>query len=123
MITNKISEALDPKKNKLSAGDRQLCNKLLTDLTSPKYKTRYFDSIPLGDIFSALKRRNIIVLDSDGTPWSGMLLGVRGQETFEIAFGNNKDEEGFYIPIDNSVLWMSWYKMQSGRYEIVVYVS
>ena len=70
----------------------------------------YFDEIPLSDIFDVVRRNIGEVVQEDGTPWSGILCGREGNSIFGIA--------GFA-----SCLRLSWYRMQSGRYEIVVYVS
>ncbi len=103
----------------LKAPMRRELTKLLSDLISPKFKTRYFPKIPLDDISKILATKNVHIMQEDNTPWSGFLMGARGNESFALAFkiGNR------YVPINNSVLVLSWYKMQSGNYEINAYVS
>jgi hypothetical protein len=62
----------------------------------------------------------------DRTEWSGFFAGEKGKTIIEIGFENSGEEVNdikTYIPIQNSSLSLSWYKMDSGRYEIVVYVG
>ena len=71
----------------------------------------YFPSIPLDLIFKIVEiGLESKIVDEDGTPWSGLLLGDNSHTTFNI---RNK----------RYVLYLSWYKMQSGNYEIVAYIS
>jgi hypothetical protein len=71
----------------------------------------YFPSIPLDLIFMIVETGfESKIIDADGTFWSGFLLGDNSNTTFKI-----KDRK--------YVLFLSWYKMPSGNYEIVAYVS
>jgi hypothetical protein len=70
----------------------------------------YFDAIPLSDIFDVIRRHSGEPVQEDGTPWSGFLCGTEGTAIIGIS--------GF-----RSCLRIDWYKMPSGRYEVVVYVS
>lgn len=70
----------------------------------------YFPSIPLNLIFAIVENHADIVVQEDGRPWSGFLLGDDSHTVFQIR--NRK-----YF------LHLSWYKMPSGNYEIVSYVS
>jgi hypothetical protein len=71
----------------------------------------YFSSIPLNLIFSIVEIGfESKIIDEDGTPWSGLLLGNNSHTTFDI-----RDRK--------YVLFLSWYRMPSGNYEIVAYVS
>lgn len=80
-------------------------------------KATYFESIPLSLIQEALKPFNLMICDEEGNPWEGLLCGREAHEIFSIA-----DTEGKGI-ITNTSLSLSWYKMTSGRYEIVGYIS
>lgn len=97
---------------------RKKINKELTDFT---YNT-YFSQIPLKDIENILKKYNIILLQEDYTKWSGILLGNHSSTTFEIA-DNTTIDGNFYKPYKNCLLVLSWYKLESGRYEILIYIS
>jgi hypothetical protein len=79
-------------------------NKALAPLNSG-----YHDIIPLFHIFEVVKEAGEVVQE-DGTPWSGFLCGEQGRCTFDI--------EGVKFH-----LFLSWYQMPSGRYEITTYVS
>jgi|WetSurSiteA1Bulk_404760.scaffolds.fasta_scaffold09720_2 hypothetical protein len=70
----------------------------------------YHPEIPLFHIFEIVRAYAGEVVQEDGTPWSGFLCGENGNCTFDIA--NVK----FH-------LFLSWYTMPSGNYEITVYVS
>jgi len=56
-----------------------------------------------------------------GEEFEGFLLGNNSRTTFEIAI-NEKDQYNSFVPFDNANLSVSWYKMQSGRYEINAYI-
>lgn len=70
----------------------------------------YYSAIPLDLIFRCVEHWAGRVVDEDGTPWNGLLLGDDSHTSFAI--------EGRKL-----WLWLSWYKMPSGNYEIVAYVS
>ena len=78
-------------------------------------KQTFFDSIPLKDLFDALKEHGMIVIQEDGTPWSGLLCGEIGDANFDLQMNGE--------PINNAVLCIQWYKMASGRYEVCGYLS
>lgn len=81
-------------------------NRALNTLTSGKY----FESIPLDQIFSIVRNHAGEVVDVDGTPWSGILCGEN--ETAHFSIRNFTRQ-----------LHLSWYRMPSGRYEVTVYIS
>ena len=72
----------------------------------------YWNEIPLKEIFEALTENGMSAVQEDGTPWSGILCGESSCTTIKVT-GNK------------AVKWLqlAWYKMQSGRYEINVYLS
>jgi hypothetical protein len=70
----------------------------------------YFSEIPLDVIFYIVRDHAGQVVQEDGTPWSGLLCGDEGNTRFAI------EGRKFF-------LYLSWYKMNSGNYEIVAYVS
>jgi len=78
----------------------------------------FFYEIPLSDINEALHSRGFMLWDSDGKePWSGILCGTN--ETVDFGLATIKKDE-----VINSMLRLSWYRRpESGRYEIVVYIS
>lgn len=98
---------------------RKQVNKKLTSFTYNKY----FSSIPIKEISNILKSENIIILQEDNREWSGFLVGNDSNDTFTIGDISSKKDDDSYIPYKNALLSMSWYKMSSGRYEIVVYVT
>lgn len=114
-----IREAAGPR---LNSGTKSKINRQLTDLTSPGHKTRYFNKIPLRDIQAILNQHGVVMLQEDNTPWAGLLLGDSHEDSFTLAPAN-LDPNPQYEPYMNAMLRLSWHKMQSGRYEIVTYVS
>jgi hypothetical protein len=86
-------------------------NKLLSKMTT----NVYFDSIPLEAVFKVMEQFGVIIIQEDGSPWSGFITGAQGQANFDMGWEGR--------PIKNASLSMSWYKMPSGRYEIVAYVA
>ena len=89
-------------------------------------KKTYFKEIPLQPLFDILKKFNVIVIQEDFTPWSGILTGGV-KETEQIYFTlawNEKDERNFYSQvIPDAKLALSYYKMPSGKYEVISYVT
>ncbi len=84
---------------------RNAINKALTTINHT-----YHPSIPLTAIFEIVKNHAGQVVDVDGTPWSGFLCGDDSNCTFDI--------EGSKIH-----LYLAWYRMPSGNYEITAYAS
>ena len=109
----------------LSPKIKKKVNKALNSLTINKH----FDSIPLNDIKRILEQADIILLQEDGTPWSGFLLGDNA--TASIVVGDKNDVVksygdsiiAVYRPFTNTSLQLSWYRMPSGKFEVSVYLS
>jgi len=116
-------ELLENKSPKINPADRKFLNKLLYDLTTPGGKTYYFDAIPLKDIDNILAKRNILLIDEEGSPWQGFITGRSGSDYFNIAYREVKNKEKLHLQIGNSSLALQWYKMPSGRYEINTYLT
>lgn len=106
----------------IPANIRKKINNAIHDLGN------YHQEIPLQNIFDICKQYDIVPLQEDGTHWSGLLVGgaecgtekARDQiARFDLA---TRGEDGRFIPANN-IIWLSWCKMGSGKYEIVSYVS
>lgn len=123
----------------LKPGDRSKINRDLQKIL----KQTYFESIPLDQMFKVLDKHGIVPLQEDNTKWSGILTGgvkktemvninlgwkkipekdikKRGYEGEKITYPNPK---GQYFAVPNAVLVMTYYKMASGKYEVIGYVS
>ena len=72
----------------------------------------YFTAIPLADIFNAVKVNGGLVVDEAGNEWSGLLCGHEGSATFPITGIKSLHN-----------LYLSWYQMPSGIYEVIAYAS
>ncbi len=104
---------------RLKATDRQFINKKLDALCK-----KHYDQIPLDDISKILNERRLLLLQEDGTKWSGIFCGSKGRASFDVGNKIVRDERGFYIPYVNTVLILTWYRFEeTGRYEIVAYLS
>jgi len=79
----------------------------------------YFDSIPLGGIDSILQAEGLALIQEDNTRWSGMLMGSDSQALIEIG----EIGEGDFLKSTRHVLLISWYRMGSGRWEVIGYIS
>ena len=71
----------------------------------------YYPHIPLSLIFTIVENHTkSMIVQEDGTKWSGLLCGEDGTGNFAIARRR-------YI------LRLMWHRMSSGNYEIVSYVT
>ncbi len=95
---------------KLQASTRRKANKELQAMSA-----KYHEQVPLDGMFETLKAHGIIVVDEAGDPWQGMLLGSNSHTTFALQIDGQ--------PVDNAVLFLSWYRMPSQRWEINTYLS
>jgi hypothetical protein len=71
----------------------------------------YHNEIPLSDIFGLIKSQGGIPVMEDGQEWQGFLCGKSSNATIQIN-GLNKIK----------FVHISWYMMESGRYEITSYL-
>lgn len=103
--------------NRINAKQRGQVNRELGKVL----KSVYFEAIPLKDIDSALRKHDMMLLQEDGTPWSGIICGNEGQADFLV--GPCTWNDALSTPYGNCVFHMSWYRMPSGRYEVIGYLS
>jgi hypothetical protein len=112
-------------KKVLKVGDRKKINKDLQKIL----KQTYFKSIPLDRMFKVLEKHGIVAIQEDNTYWSGFLMGgVKNTEmvNFNLGYKNEyKEEHGIkrYMAVSNAVLTMTYYKMPSGKFEVIGYIS
>jgi hypothetical protein len=114
----KISNSNNPNENpkKISSTMRQKANKDLG-----VFCKEYYPTIPVTELFDLLGKYGIVVLQEDGTEFSGFFSGEKGRATIDIGLKSSKNGE-FYTPFDNCLLVLTWYKI-SNNYEIVAYIS
>lgn len=111
-----------PNPRKMNAKERSGINKALNEALPGNY----YDAIPMEEIQSTLQSEGFVLLQEDGTKWSGMLLGDDSSALFQIgrlSEGRTLNGLATYKPISNAGLMLSWYKMQSGKVEITKYVG
>lgn len=77
----------------------------------------YFDSIggTLDEIDKILEKYGYMLVDVDGSAFEAMFLGAEGSTTIHIG-----DFDGNFTQV---MLSVSWYKMPSGKWELVIYVT
>ena len=102
-------------KNKISPQEK----KKLGDKLQALLKLSYFTTIPLQDIQNLFSQEGYALVNEDGTPFGGMLLGEDSSAMIEF----KRTDDMF--PFSNAVLKLSWYKMPSPskKYEITGYLS
>ena len=106
----------------LPAGLKNKINKGIQKIVKPTY----FREIPLSDLFQVLNHFGIVALQEDQTEWSGFLTGgvdKTAQVYFDLGWVEDKDSDNRYLLIKNAKLAMSYFKMPSGKYEIISYVG
>ena len=83
-----------------------------------------FKEIPLRDIVNILEKNGVVLLQEDFTPWAGFLLGRNSEDVFLLGDKNKSVSVEWgsqYEPFKDK-LFMSWYELTSGKYEIVLYL-
>ena len=113
-------------KNRLSVKDRKRVNKQIHVFTKPIY----FDTIPLDGLFSILQNEGIVVIMEDNREWQGFLCGESADVNFVLADQTKPETPDwgseftvYNHVIENVELRLTWYRMPSGRYEIVAYLT
>lgn len=79
---------------------------------------KYFDRVPLGELLKACSDNGAKPVQEDGTEWSGLLSGANGNATISLAI-----QKGSEWVISKNMLVLTWYKMDSGKFEVVAYIS
>jgi hypothetical protein len=126
---NRILVDMEARGRPLQKTDKNEISKFLGDVSR-----KYWDHIPLQEIFDKLDSHGVVPLQEDGTRWQGMLLGDKecgspGSETqrahFRLAF---RQPDGKWTLSSNCILllWCRLFGRENAidkRYEIVTYVS
>lgn len=115
----KLAAKKDPEENKLKTNVRIAINDKLHKLS-----TQYYSGV--GEAFSlikdVLKEKGAVLLQEDNTAFEGMFSGREARATIDVAPESSK-ENGVYTPFSNTMLVLSWYKTESGKYEVTSYLS
>jgi len=86
---------------------------------------KYHDAIPLDTIFDAAKAEGLIPLQEDNTEWDGLRCGAEGRCYFPVGTAESCTEVNgldTFEPYKNRAIVLTWYKITSGRYEVVSYI-
>lgn len=87
-------------------------NRQLAELTTPRGRTEYFESVPIREMLEILDDAGFKYDPDDGAM---ILCGREGSASVDLTLPGSRGEYGLHF---------TWYKMPvSGRYEIVAYVS
>lgn len=79
----------------------------------------YFESIPLEGINEILQSEGLALIQEDNTRWSGFLMGSDSRALIEIGKENGSE----VLDSTKNALMISWYKMNSGRWEVIGYIA
>lgn len=78
---------------------------------------KFHDKIPLSDIIDILLGQGLMIVDEEGENWQGMLLGRDSYTRFDVVDLENDRK------LTKVCLNLSWYKHDTGRYEINSYLG
>jgi hypothetical protein len=98
---------------------RTSMNRAISTFLAPTY----FDRIPLENLDRILREHGLALIQEDKTLWSGMLCGDEAHCLFDVGVyheGMGSDE---LLEATKFVLALSWYRMGSGRFEVISYIS
>lgn len=103
----------------LPAKIKNRINKKLTSLAN------YHQNIPIDMIAKILKAEGVVLLQEDYTEWSGIFAGREGHAIIELALESSRKDNGYFdiFTPSKTCFMITWYKMTSGNYEIVSYIS
>lgn len=71
---------------------------------------KYYEQIPLKQIFKICHKYGYTPIDEEGSPWQGFLLGKDGRASIDL-----KETK--------KTLNIQWHRMESGRYEVNCYIN
>lgn len=87
-------------------------------------KPDYFKKIPLQQIFNIFDKHGLIPLAKDNTKWKGSVSGNKKSEEITFDLGVKAFEEnGTYPKIPDASLILTYKKIESGKYEVIVNIG
>lgn len=75
-----------------------------------------WNAIPIGKIDEILRNGGLKLICEDGEDFEGIFCGQRGKAEIDVMELSSK------FILENKII-LSWYKFETGRYEILVYLS
>ena len=75
-----------------------------------RISSQYWQHIPMERIGAALALGGLDLVDIDGEPWEGFILGEQGRCVIDTSDPRHS-------------LVLSWYRFDTGRYEVTAYLS
>lgn len=123
-VGEKMRDAV-PKGPKASADEKKRMSRAIQSAVDKSY----YKDIPIDAIDSALKKNGFLLVQEDGTPWEGMLIGADSNTILEIGrVGDFVEKDGvkMHTILKNAGVALSWYKdlkRSDSKYDIVAYLS
>lgn len=113
-----------PTPPKVNTKDRKAMSRALNKVVPGDY---FEGGVPIDEMQEALKSEGYVILQEDGTEWSGMFLGSDGEALLRIGkLSEGRSVNGIptYKPVPNSGLRVAWHEMNKpGRYEVIKYIT
>lgn len=100
----------------MKAADRKKISNKLYPLTRV-----FYDQIPLDTIQNILAEFDLVLLQEDNTEWSGFLCGRDSNTVFTLGRKSSINDQGVYEQVKDC-LYFSWYRHETNRYEINMYL-
>lgn len=112
-------EPIGESMTRMPASIRNRANRKISEIASGAPRR----DIPLSDIDAVLRDLGYLLVQEDGTPWSGFLTGREGRANIDIGILGTQDEDQIHETVSNAMLVITWHKFPTGRYEVIAYVS
>lgn len=104
---------------KLDSKIKRKVNKELAD----KVHNQYYKELFPDWVYEVLGPFGLVMVSEDGSPFEAMFMGDKGRTVINISSDGLQKENGLYQMYEDTALSYSWYKMPSGSYEIVAYLT
>jgi hypothetical protein len=102
----------------IPAGKKRELQRSINYLLQPYAGTIYFANIPLTELLDICRNYEVYPIQEDGTLWEGFLAGRKGAANISLAI-----QHGTEMVVAKNVLAINYYKMESGNWEVIAYIS
>lgn len=109
--------------SKVTSKERKMIHDAVTDAVTESY----YKEIPIEEIDTELRKRGFLLVQEDGTPWAGMLVGREGRTIMEIGRKNDFEVRNgvkMHTILEDVGVALSWYKddkRRDSKYDVVAY--
>ena len=101
----------------IKISDKNYLNKGLS------FFNNYFPHIPMEKINALFECYGYLLIQEDYTKFEGFFCGEVGHTTIQLGVLQTGVSTGIFQEVKNTLLSLSWYKMPSGNFEIVTYLT